>query len=205
MRTRTRALLPALAATALTLALAPTGSASTPTSAPAAAPAPAPASTLAPVSTPTPAPTADATARRTITDGGKTYHLALTAPDTAAKAGANVTVSGTGYNTSQGIYVGLCAVDGAPGANKPTPCLGGQDQSGTTGASHWVSNVGGGTVPNSSRFGANGSFSVKIHVKADLGGGNVCGETVECAIVTRADHFDSGDRKYDVHVPVTFQ
>ncbi|GGV06149.1 hypothetical protein [Streptomyces spectabilis] len=177
MRTRTRALLPAapLMAAALTVALASSASA------------------------------ADVTAKRTITDGGKTYQLALTGPNSAAAGGANVTVSGTGYNTGQGVYVGLCAVDGAPGANKPTPCLGGQDQSGTTGASHWVSNTGGGTVPNSSRFGANGSFSVKIHVKADLGGGKVCGETVECAIVTRADHFDSGDRKYDVHIPVTFQ
>ncbi|GHC55874.1 hypothetical protein [Streptomyces flavofungini] len=148
---------------------------------------------------------ADVTAERTITDGGKTYQLQLTGPDSAAAAGANVTVSGKGYNTGQGVYVSLCAVTGAPGANKPTPCLGGQDQSGTTGASHWVSNVGGGTVPNSSRFAAGGSFSVKIHVKADLGNGQVCGETVECAIVTRADHFDSGDRKYDVHIPVAFQ
>ncbi|GGO39408.1 hypothetical protein ABT039_41465 [Streptomyces lasiicapitis] len=174
-RVRTRACVTALAAAALTAAFAGTATA------------------------------ADVTAERTITDGGTTYHLKLTGPDSAAAGGANVTVSGTGYNSGQGVYVGLCAVSGAPGANKPTPCLGGQDQSGTTGASHWVSNAGGGTVPNSSRFGAGGSFSVKIHVKADLGNGKVCGETVECAIVTRADHFDSGDRKYDVHIPVTFQ
>ncbi|KUF16482.1 MULTISPECIES: hypothetical protein [Streptomyces] len=174
-RTRTRACVTVLAAAALTAAFAGTAAA------------------------------ADVTVERTISDGGKTYRLQLTGPDSAAAAGANVTVSGKGYNTGQGVYVGLCAVSGAPGANKPTPCLGGQDQSGTTGASHWVSNVGGGTVPNSSRFKAGGAFSVKIHVKADLGNGQVCGETVECAIVTRADHFDSGDRKYDVHIPVTFQ
>ncbi|MGY0060348.1 hypothetical protein ACWY4P_28040 [Streptomyces sp. LZ34] len=145
-----------------------------------------------------------ATATRTVTDGGITYTLSLTAPDNAAASGQVVTVTGSGYNPLQGIYVGLCAVDGAPGANKPTPCLGGQDQSGSTGASHWVSNLGGGTLPNSSAFGSGGSFSVSIFVKADLGNGSVCGETVECAIVTRADHTDSSDRKYDVHVPVTF-
>ncbi|MER6516513.1 hypothetical protein ABT246_06525 [Streptomyces sp. NPDC001553] len=141
---------------------------------------------------------------RTVTDGGTTYHLALTSSGTAAAGGQNITVSGSGYNTGRGVYVGLCAVSGPQGASKPTPCLGGSDQSGTTGASHWVSNTLGGTLPNTSRFGAGGTFTVTIHVKADLGNGQICGETVECAVVTRADHFNSGNRAYDVHVPVTF-
>ncbi|GAA2312117.1 hypothetical protein OKJ48_05560 [Streptomyces kunmingensis] len=146
-----------------------------------------------------------ATVTRTVTDGGATYNLSLTAPGSAATTGANITVGGSGYNTARGIYVGLCAIDGDQGANKPTPCLGGQDESGTTGASYWISNQGGGTVPNSTTFGANGSFSVTIHVKADLGGGNVCGSTVECAVVTRADHTASANRAYDVHAPIDFQ
>ncbi|MFD5008998.1 neocarzinostatin apoprotein domain-containing protein [Streptomyces chartreusis] len=146
-----------------------------------------------------------ATSTRTVTDGGTTYNLSLTAPGTATAAGQVVTVSGSGYNTGQGIYVGLCVVDGAQGANKPTPCLGGQDESGTTGASHWVNNTFGGMFANSSKFGTGGTFNVQIFVKATLDDGSVCGEDVECAVVTRADHFDSGDRKYDVHVPITFQ
>lgn len=148
-------------------------------------------------------PAAAATGTRTVTDGGATYNLSLTAPDTAAAGGANITVTGSGYNTGQGVYVSLCVVNGAQGANKPSPCLGGQDQSGTTGASHWVSGLGGG-LPNTSPFGAGGTFSVRIHVKADLGGGNICGDTVECAVVTRADHTDTNDRKYDVHAPISF-
>lgn len=95
-------------------------------------------------------------------------------------------------------------MNGAQGAGKPTPCLGGSDQSGTTGACHWVHNTCGGTLPNTSAFGAGGTFSATIHVKADLGNGQICGDTVECAIVTRADHFNSATRTYDVHVPVTF-
>ncbi|MFD5860690.1 hypothetical protein [Streptomyces chartreusis] len=146
-----------------------------------------------------------ATSTRTVTDGGTTYNLSLTAPGTATAAGQVVTVSGSGYNTGQGIYVGLCVVDGAQGANKPTPCLGGQDESGATGASHWVNNTFGGMFANSSKFGTGGTFNVQIFVKATLDDGSVCGEDVECAVVTRADHFDSGDRKYDVHVPITFQ
>ncbi|MFI1356098.1 hypothetical protein ACH4TV_21360 [Streptomyces sp. NPDC020898] len=146
-----------------------------------------------------------ATATRTVVDGSTTYNLSLTAPATAAAAGQVITVTGSGYNTGQGVYVGLCAVDGAQGANKPTPCLGGQDESGSTGASHWINNTFGGLFANSSTFGTGGTFSVQIFVKATLDDGQVCGEDVTCAVVTRADHFDTNDRKYDVHVPVTFQ
>ncbi|GAA3783614.1 hypothetical protein ACFS5L_08330 [Streptomyces phyllanthi] len=146
-----------------------------------------------------------ATSTRTVTDGGAAYNLSLTAPDTAAAAGQVITVTGSGYNTSQGIYVGLCVVDGEQGAAKPTPCLGGQDESGSTGASHWVNNVFGGMFANSSKFGSGGTFSVQIYVQATLEDGSVCGEDVTCAVVTRADHFDSSDRKYDVHAPISFQ
>ncbi|MFJ3667815.1 hypothetical protein ACIPSE_15320 [Streptomyces sp. NPDC090106] len=146
-----------------------------------------------------------ATSTRTVTDGGTTYNLSLTAPDTASAAGQVVTVTGSGYNTGQGVYVGLCVVSGTPGAAKPTPCLGGQDETGSTGASHWVNNTFGGLFANSSKFGTGGTFSVSIYVKATLDDGSVCGEDVTCAVVTRADHFDSEDRKYDVHVPITFQ
>ncbi|MFD3928191.1 hypothetical protein [Streptomyces sp. NPDC058614] len=145
-----------------------------------------------------------ATSTRTIVDGTTTYNLSLTAPNTVAGAGQVVTVTGSGYNTGQGIYVGLCVVDGAAGANKPTPCLGGQDETGATGASHWINNIFGGLFANSSKFGTGGTFSVQIYVQATLDDGSVCGQDVDCAIVTRADHFDSGDRKYDVHIPVTF-
>ncbi|MGX1561202.1 hypothetical protein [Streptomyces sp. NPDC055506] len=146
-----------------------------------------------------------ATSTRTITDGGTTYNLSVTAPNTASAAGQVINVTGSGFNPGQGIYVGLCVVSGAPGAAKPTPCLGGQDESGSTGASHWVNNTFGGMFANSSKFGTGGTFNVNIFVKATLDNGQVCGEDVTCAVVTRADHFDSGDRKYDVHVPVTFQ
>ncbi|MGN9757383.1 hypothetical protein [Streptomyces sp. SD31] len=146
-----------------------------------------------------------ATSTRTVTDGGATYNLSVTAPDTAATAGQVVNVTGSGFNTGQGIYVGLCVVDGAQGVNKPTPCLGGQDEDGSTGASHWVDNTFGGMFANSSKFGSGGTFNVKIYVKATLDDGSVCGQDVDCAIVTRADHFDSSDRTYDVHVPITFQ
>ncbi|MFH9038920.1 hypothetical protein ACH4FA_06090 [Streptomyces sp. NPDC017966] len=145
-----------------------------------------------------------ATSTRTIVDGGTTYTLSVTAPSTASAAGQVVNVTGSGFNPGQGIYVGLCVVDGAPGAQKPTPCLGGQDQTGSTGASHWVNNTFGGLFANSSKFGPGGTFDVDVYVNPNLADGSVCGVDVECAIVTRADHLDTNDRKYDVHVPITF-
>ncbi|MGV9312216.1 hypothetical protein ACWDR0_08460 [Streptomyces sp. NPDC003691] len=157
-----------------------------------------------------------ATVNRSITDNNTPYTLSLTAPSTAAAAGQNVTVSGSGYNTSQGVYVGLCAVPAGVNVNdqstwsaKPTPCLGGQDQAGTTGASHWVNSDWWWMSPNNSSaynvVNNRGSFSVNIHVKAQISSSVTCGQGgVTCAIVTRADHFDSNDRKYDVYVPVTF-
>lgn len=152
-----------------------------------------------------------ATATRTVTVSGTTYNLSLTAPDTLSAAGQNITVSGSGYNTIQGIYIGLCVIpDGVEVGNpstytsRPTPCLGGADQAGTTGASHWVSNFGGGMVANSSVYGSGGSFSVSVHVNPTIAAGQVCGTDVDCAIVTRADHTASGNRSYDVYVPVSF-
>ncbi|MGW2289607.1 hypothetical protein [Streptomyces phaeochromogenes] len=152
-----------------------------------------------------------ATATRSVTVSGTTYNLSLTAPDALSAAGQNITVSGSGYNTVQGVYVGLCVIpDGVvPGdpstyPSRPTPCLGGADQTGTTGASHWVSNFGGGTVANSSAYGSGGSFDVSVHVNPNIATGQVCGTDVDCAIVTRADHTASGTRSYDVYIPVTF-
>ncbi|WAU84319.1 hypothetical protein O1Q96_34310 [Streptomyces sp. Qhu-G9] len=152
-----------------------------------------------------------ATATRTVTVSGTTYDLSLTAPDNLSSAGQNITVAGSGYNSVQGVYVGLCVIpegvvpgDPSTYTSRPTPCLGGADQSGTTGASHWVSNFGGGMVANSSVYGAGGSFSVSVHVNPNIASGTVCGTDVDCAIVTRADHTGSGNRSYDVHLPVTF-
>ncbi|WP_413759389.1 hypothetical protein [Streptomyces sp. MMBL 11-3] len=152
-----------------------------------------------------------ATATRSVTVSGTTYSLSLTAPDSLSAAGQNITVSGSGYNTLQGVYVGLCVVpegvvpgDPSTYTSRPTPCLGGADQSGTTGASHWVSNLGGGTVANSSAYGTGGSFTVSVHVNPNIGAGQVCGTDVDCAVVTRADHTGSGNRSYDVYLPVDF-
>ncbi|MFF5568429.1 hypothetical protein ACFY7Z_27145 [Streptomyces sp. NPDC012623] len=155
-----------------------------------------------------------ATVGRTVTESGVTYQLSVTAPSTVAVAGENVTVTGSGFNDGQGIYVGLCVIpagvdpaDPATFTDKPTPCLGGQDEAGTTGASHWINSDWYWLSPsNSSPYDDGGSFSVPIHVKPTVAGGVTCDQNgVKCAIVTRADHYNTGNRNYDTYVPVTFQ
>jgi len=70
-------------------------------------------------------------------------------------AGDRITVSGSGFDVTKGIYVAVC-VDNGPG-QVPTPCLGGADQSGGSGGSAWISSnppsYGQGSPPRTDRAG----------------------------------------------------
>ncbi|WP_433533312.1 hypothetical protein ACQPYA_15545 [Micromonospora sp. CA-263727] len=116
-------------------------------------------------------------------------------------AGTTVTVSGTGYDTEKGIYVAYCVDNGAGVA--PSPCGGGIDTTGSTGASHWISSnppsYGEGlAVP----YGSNGSFRVQLKITARVG--DVDCTTRRCVVASRNDHTRSSDRSQDVKLPVTF-
>lgn len=116
-------------------------------------------------------------------------------------AGDTVVVTGRGFDVEKGVYVAFC-VDRGP-AERPTPCGGGADTTGTGGGSRWVSSdpppYGRGlAVP----FGPGGTFRVELSVTA-LIGEHDC-RKVRCAVVTRADHTRTDDRSQDTHVPVTF-
>ncbi|MFN8518001.1 MAG: ABC transporter substrate-binding protein [Chloroflexota bacterium] len=117
-------------------------------------------------------------------------------------AGAEVTVIGSGYDETKGIYVSFCVLP--PPGQKPTPCGGGIDLSGSGGSTVWVSSnppayATGLTTP----FGPGGSFEVTITVAAAITDGLDC-RTIACAVVTRADHTRADDRSADVFVPVAF-
>lgn len=116
--------------------------------------------------------------------------------------GATVTVTGTGFDTSAGIYVAVC-VDNGPG-QKPSPCIGGVDTEGQGGAT-WISDnpptyAEGLTLP----YGPGGSFEVDLPVPmVDEVTGVDCREVV-CAVTVRYDHLRAEDRGADHVVPVTF-
>ncbi|WP_435280556.1 immunoglobulin I-set domain protein [Streptomyces koelreuteriae] len=116
--------------------------------------------------------------------------------------GETLRVTGSGYGTDRGIYVAVCKDNGD---NRiPTPCLGGADQSGGSGASKWIvpkgdTNEG----PLTETFGDGGTFDVEIEAEAKDGGLD-CTQ-VGCSVVTRVDHRAAGDRSQDVRIPITFK
>ena len=137
---------------------------------------------------------------RTASDGVRTLTVERVAG--LEPGGAVVTVTGSGYDANKGVYVVMCAV---PALNQvPTPCGGGVDQSGSSGASAWISsNPPGYGQGLTTPYGAGGSFSVALTVGAALPGGLDC-RAVTCAVVTRNDHTRTTDRSQDIFVPISF-
>ncbi|WP_444962667.1 cell wall protein [Nocardiopsis sp. M1B1] len=122
--------------------------------------------------------------------------------------GETVTVTGSGYDTAKGIYVALCDTSGAGPDQAPSPCIGGVDMEGSSGASVWVSSnpppYGEGLAVPYSGGGADGGFSVELRVRASDENTDCADPGTECAVVTRNDHTRSSDRGQDVFVPVSF-
>ncbi|MCK8678364.1 LPXTG cell wall anchor domain-containing protein [Streptomyces lichenis] len=121
-------------------------------------------------------------------------------------AGETVTVRGSGYNTEKGIYVAFCVDNGV--GKTPTPCVGGVDMSGESGASVWVSShppsYGKGLAKPYQGSGHKGGFSVSLKVRAKDANTDCAKPGVRCAVITRNDHTRGGDQSQTVRVPVTF-
>jgi hypothetical protein len=137
---------------------------------------------------------------RTTTSGPRT--LTVSKANDVNPAGETITVDGKGYDNTKGIYVAFCVVQ--PADKAPSPCGGGQDRSGSSGESVWVSSnpplyARGLTTP----YGKGGTFHVQVHVQAMLNETTDC-RKVLCAISTRNDHTRSSDRSQDVYVPLHF-
>ena len=124
-------------------------------------------------------------------------------------AGTRVTVTGEGYDPAIGVYVAFC-VDQGP-AVPPSPCAGGADTSGSSGAAAWITDdppayAAGLTQP----FGPDGTFAVELEVAAVTRGpgGEVLADCLDgatrCVVATRADHTLAAERRADVKVPMAF-
>lgn len=132
-----------------------------------------------------------AAVRSVTTPGGHTFRLRMVAAGLGLPAGGGtVHVSGSGYNADQGIVIALCAIPvgvtvGSPSTytEAPSPCLGG---SGSTTESD------------------DGAFAAGLVAKPRIASGVVCGDTVRCAIVTKADSTAPGNRLYDQYIKVNF-
>lgn len=117
-------------------------------------------------------------------------------------SGTKVSVTGTGFNTSHGIYVAFCQLP-ARGL-RPENCYGGINLDGKGAGSVWITNkVPFATMKLAKKWGKNGSFSVQVEVVRFIGTTDC--KRVKCGIVTRADHFEPDYRRADVLVPLTFK
>ncbi|WP_328348044.1 hypothetical protein [Micromonospora sp. NBC_00421] len=127
--------------------------------------------------------------------------LTVTPSAGVGRSGTKVTVVGSGYDVTKGIYVAFCVDNGAGVA--PSPCGGGADTTGSTGASHWISSdppsYGEGlAVP----YGDGGAFRVSLTVGTRIG--EVDCTVRRCVVASRTDHTRTADRSQDVRVPITF-
>lgn len=135
-----------------------------------------------------------------VTDGVRT--LTVSKSIDLSGEGETIVVSGTGYDESKGVYVGLCVITSPD--EQPSPCGGGIDREGATGASEWIS-----SNPPSYAIGLpipyepGGSFSVELSVTPSINEVVDC-RAVSCAIVTKNDHTIISDRSQDLIIPVTF-
>ena len=121
---------------------------------------------------------------------------------TKVRDGQTVRVTGKKYNRKLGIYLAFCVVN-AKGV-VPGPCGGGVNASGTSEGSIWISsNPPAYGKSLATPFTKSGGFRQSVTVSRFIG--NFDCAVVKCAIVTRADHTKSANRKADVIVPVRFR
>lgn len=118
------------------------------------------------------------------------------------KSGDRIVVSGSRFDETVGIYVAMCKI--VPVGQLPTPCGGGADKSGATGASVWISsNPPTYGVGLAKPYSAGGRFSVTLKVSPLIG--KLDCRKIKCAIYVRADHTRSDDRSFDLAVPLAFK
>ena len=114
--------------------------------------------------------------------------------------GTSVTVRGSGYDITKGVYVIVCT-QAAPGPL--STCVGGINIDGSSPSSVWVSsNPPSYAIGLTTEFQPDGSFNVTLLVVAKSG--DLDCTLVKCGVVTRSDHLRYTDRTQDVFVPITF-
>lgn len=123
-----------------------------------------------------------------------------------------LTIRGTGFDSSIGIYVGVCAIPASP-EQKPGPCLGGIPEGAEQGdaagqealSSAWITDDWAWKAFATQGYSdhESGSFDVDLTVPAPTIEGLDCTE-VRCALVTRADHTALNDRVQDMLLPIGY-
>jgi hypothetical protein len=126
----------------------------------------------------------------------------LTTSTSSVKAGTKLIVTGSHFDETVGIYLGYCVVPKKGAA--PTPCGGGIDKAGIGGAAFWISsNPPPYGVGLAQEFLPGGRFTEKLKITKLIGKFDCT--KVKCAITVRTDHLRTGDRSYDLFIPITIK
>ena len=117
--------------------------------------------------------------------------------------GGLVTVRGSGFDVTKGVYVFVC---NQATWNAARRCVGGINLDGSSPLSQWISsNPPGYAIGLTVPFAADGTFVVPLFVRATDESTNLIDCTKQqCGIVTFADHTRRDDRSQDVFVPISF-
>lgn len=165
-------------------------------------------------------PSGDLSSATAIGDDGRTRTISVSGADgvaidpTALVPGERLVVTGTGFDASRGIYVGICVIPDAADV-KPGPCVGGvpqqtQDPAANAGAqqfaaSNWINDDWAWKLFGSRSYDSvgDGAFTAYLLVGDPVGEGFDC-RVERCGIVTRNDHTAASDRVQDVYLPIGF-
>ena len=152
-------------------------------------------------------------------DDGRVRTIELSSPDSDGFAtsalipGAQIIVSGSGYDPDRGIYVAICAIPDDPSV-KPGPCLGGVPSGGEQtvdegtiqyAPSNWINDDWAWKLFGARSYDSieDGTFTAYLVVGEPTDDKLDC--TVDaCGIFTRNDHTALNDRVQDLYVPVSF-
>ncbi|MDO7882977.1 hypothetical protein [Antiquaquibacter soli] len=153
-------------------------------------------------------------------DDGRTRDMMVLSPEaggtidtSALEVGQRLIVSGSGYDSSRGIYVAICVIPDDPSV-KPGPCVGGvPDQEQTDVAagtvqyapSNWINDDWAWKLFGARSYDdlAAGTFTAYLEVGDPAGDGFDC-RVDRCAIYSRNDHTALNDRVQDLYIPIRY-
>ena len=126
----------------------------------------------------------------------------LSIPTSSLSKATVVTVKGSGFDETVGIYLAYCVLPKSGAA--PTPCGGGVNKEGIGDASFWISSnpppYGQGLAIS---YNPGGRFSQKLLISKKIGKFDCT--KIKCAVTVRSDHLHQGDRTHDLFIPITFK
>lgn len=126
----------------------------------------------------------------------------------SVRPGDRLTITGTGYDSDIGIYVGFCKVPDEVD-ERPTPCLAGiPDEVDDALESAWITNNWAWRAFASHTFEdeTTGSFKVELVVpEAEAEAEGLDCRVQSCGIFTRADHTALSERVQDIYLPIAFE